>query len=58
MRDKVVNNIIIKIKENNMELDNVKLAEIKYGLQGLYTLITKTTIIILLSLLLNIGIIK
>lgn len=54
MRDKVVNKIMIKIKENNIELDNVKLAEIKYGLQGLYTLITKTTIIILLSLLLNI----
>ena len=54
MRDKVVNKIMIKLKENNKELDNVKLAEIKYGLQGLYTLITKTTIIILLSLLLNI----
>jgi len=54
MRDKVVNNIMIRIKDNNKELDDVKFAEIKYGLQGLYTLITKTSFIILLSLLLNI----
>lgn len=54
MRDKVVNNIMIKIKDNSKELDDVKFAEIKYGLQGLYTLITKTSFIILLSLLLNI----
>ena len=54
MRDKVVNKIMLKIKNNNKDLGDIKLAEIRYGLQGLYTLITKTTIIILLSLLLKI----
>lgn len=53
MRDKVVNNIIIKIKENNKELDDIKLAEIKYGLQGIYTIVTKTITIFLLAVLLN-----
>jgi len=54
MRDKVVNKIMIKLKENNKDLNDIKLAEIKYGLQGLYTLVTKTSIIILLSILLNV----
>lgn len=54
MRDKVVNKIILKIKENNTDLDDIKLSEIRYGLQGLYTLITKTSVILLLSLALNI----
>ena len=54
MRDKVLNKIMIEIKDNNKELNDIKLAEIKYGLQGLYTLITKTSVIIILSLILNI----
>ena len=54
MRDKVVDKIMLNIKINNKDLNDIKLAEIKYGLQGLYTLITKTTVIIILSLLLNI----
>jgi len=54
MRDKVVNNIMLKIKNNNKNLNDIKLAEVKYGLQGLYTLITKTSVIILLSLIFNI----
>jgi len=54
MRDIVVNKIMIKIKENNNVLDDIKLAEIKYGLQGLYTLLTKTSVIILFSLLLDV----
>lgn len=52
MKEKVVNNIMIKIN-NNYDFDEVKLEEIKYGLLGLYSLITKTTVIILLSLLLG-----
>ena len=54
MRDKIVNKIIIKIKDNNKELDDIKISEIRYGLQALYTLITKTTVILFLALLFNI----
>lgn len=54
MSDKVVNKIMLKIKANNKDIDDVKLAEIKYGLQGIYTLITKTSILIILALLLGI----
>lgn len=53
MRDKVVNYFIEKIKNNNKNLSEIKIEEIKYGLIGLYTLITKTSIIILFSLLLG-----
>lgn len=53
MKDKVVNYIFEKIKINNTKYDEIKLEEIKYGLYGTYTLITKTSIIILISLLLN-----
>ena len=52
MKEKVVNNIMVRIN-NNYDFDEVKLEEIKYGLLGLYSLITKTTVIILLSLLLG-----
>lgn len=52
MRDKVVDSLMVSIKNNN-NFDNVKLEEIRYGFLGLYTLITKTTVIILLSLILG-----
>lgn len=52
MKDRVVNYFFIKIKNSN-SYDEIKLEEIKYGLIGLYTLITKTSAIILISLLLN-----
>ena len=54
MREKVVNFFMIKIKDNNKELNDIKLEEIKYGLTSIYTIITKTTVILCLSLLLNI----
>ena len=54
MRDKVVDRIMFKIKENNKNLNEIKYAEIRYGLQGIYTLVTKTTVIFILALLLNI----
>lgn len=54
MRDKAVDKIMIKIKQNNKDLDDIKLSEIKYGLQGLYTMITKTSVIFILALLLGI----
>lgn len=53
MRDKLVDKIMIKIKNNNV-LDEIKCAEIKYGLQGLYTLITKTFVIFLIAIILNV----
>lgn len=34
MRDKLVNSLMLKISENNKDLTDVKLSEIKYGLQG------------------------
>lgn len=52
MKDRVVNYFFIKIKNSN-SYDEIKLEEINYGLIGLYTLITKTSAIILISLLLN-----
>ena len=54
MRDKVVDKIMFKIKEKNNDLNDIKYAEIRYGLQGLYTLFTKSIIIFSLAFLLNI----
>ena len=53
MKDRVVDYFFEKIKNNNTELDIIKLEELRYGLIGLYTLITKTSVIILLSLILG-----
>ena len=53
MRDKVVNKIMFKIKETQ-NIDDIKYEEIRYGLQGLYTMITKTSIILIIACLLNI----
>ena len=52
MKEKVVNYVMVIIN-NNYDFDDIKLEEIKYGLLGLYSLITKTTAIIVLSLLLG-----
>lgn len=54
MKDIVVNKIMINIEKNNNNLDITKLEEIRYGLLGLYTLVTKTSIILLLSIILGI----
>ena len=53
MKEIIVNNLIIRIKKKHSNLNQIKLEEIKYGLYGLYTLITKTLAIILLTILLN-----
>lgn len=53
MRDKVVDKIMFKIKQKNKDLDNIKYAEIRYGLQGLYTLVTKSIVIFIIALILN-----
>lgn len=52
MKDRVVNYFLFKIK-NKTNYSKIKLEEIKYGLLGLYSLITKTSVIILISVLLN-----
>ena len=52
MKEKIINTIMININSKN-NLDKVKQEEIRYGLLGLYTLITKTSVIILLSILLG-----
>lgn len=54
MQDKLVNYFMLNIKNNNKNLDNIKLEEIRYGLLGLYTIITKTSVIILISIILGI----
>lgn len=52
MKDKVVDYFFEKIKKNRPDLDIIKLEELRYGLLGLYTLITKTSVIIFLSIIL------
>ena len=53
MKDKVVDYFFEKIKKNRPDLDIIKLEELRYGLLGLYTLITKTSVIIFLSIVLG-----
>lgn len=55
MKNYVVNKCI-NLLRNNGDYDEIKLAEIKYGLEGIYMLISKLIVIIILSILL--GIIK
>lgn len=50
MRDKVVDKIMIKIKSKySSKFSDTKLLEIRYGLQGIYTIITKTLGIFLIA---------
>lgn len=53
MKDKVVNYFLEKIKKNNKDLDIIKIEEIRYGLMGIYTLVTKTSAILILSIILG-----
>ena len=55
MKNYVVNKCI-NLLRNNGDYNEIKLAEIKYGLEGIYMLISKLIVIIILSILL--GIIK
>lgn len=54
MKEKVVDNIMNNIRNNNSNLSSVKLEEIRYGLSGLYSLFTKTSVVILLAIIFNI----
>lgn len=56
MKNFIVNNSLNIIKNNNPTLDEIKLAEIKYGLVSIYLLISKLIVICLSAYLL--GIIK
>lgn len=53
MKNKVVGSVMDLIKKEN-KYDDVKLAEIKYGLEGLYLTITKLIVIFSLAIILNI----
>ncbi len=54
MRDIFINYSISKIKKQYSNYDDDKIAEIKYGLEGLYILITKSIIIFGIAFILNI----
>ena len=54
MREKIVDYFMRSIKNNNKDLSKVKLEEIRYGLLGLYYMITKTIVIVILALILGI----
>ena len=54
MKQKFLSFSLNLIKSNNNKLDEIKLDEIRYGLEGLYLLITKTIIIFSIALILNI----
>jgi accessory gene regulator B len=56
MKKKFLNTSIKIIKDNNPKIDEVKIEEIAYGLEGIYLTITKLVIIFLLAFLL--GIVK
>ncbi|MDD3392202.1 MAG: accessory gene regulator B family protein [Bacilli bacterium] len=53
MRNFVINNLMIFVKNNNTYND-VKLAEIKYGLEAIYLLFSKSIIIFSLAIILGI----
>ena len=54
MKNKIINKIMYSISNNNSNLDKTKLEEIKYGLLGLYGLLSKTIVISIIALLLGI----
>ena len=51
MKKVFLNACINAIKDNNSSIDNEKLDEIRYGLEGLYLTITKATVIFTITLL-------
>lgn len=53
MKEKVINRLMINISKKN-NFDQIQLEEIKYGFYGIYTLVTKSTIIISLAFILKI----
>lgn len=53
MRDLVIDNSLDLIRKYNPNYNDEKMAEIKYGLIGLYLTITKTIVIFIVALFLN-----
>lgn len=56
MRDLFINYSISKIRKQYEDYDDDKIAEIKYGLEGLYILITKTIVIFTIAAI--VGVVK
>ena len=54
MKRLLINGCMNIIKKNDPSIDEIKLAEIKYGLEGLYLTITKMIVIFTITLLLGI----
>lgn len=54
MKKYILNHCMEYISKNQTEYDSTKLAEIRYGLESIYILITKTIFIFLVAALLNI----
>lgn len=52
MKNKIINSIMDQIKKYN-NFDDIKLQEIKYGLETVYLTIIKTIVFILIAILLN-----
>lgn len=52
MKSKIINNIMDQIKKYN-DFDDIKLQEIKYGLETIYLTIVKTIVFIILAILLK-----
>ena len=54
MKKKFLNKSINLIKKNNPNIDDIKLEEIRYGLEAIYLTVTKLVVIFLLAYLLGI----
>jgi len=54
MKDKIVNKLLLIIKNNNNSYNELELEKIRYGLEGLYLMITKLIIIFILAFILGI----
>ena len=52
MKDKFVNSSI-KFIMKYQECDDLKLKKLNYGLQGIYSLVVKLTVIIIISIIIN-----
>lgn len=54
MKQKVLGYCLNTIRENKTDIDEIKLDEIRYGLEAIYITITKTVVIFSLALIFNI----
>lgn len=54
MKNKFLNSSLKMIRNNNSNLSEIELEEIRYGLEGIYLTITKTIVIFALSLILGV----